>query len=80
MGLYRVDVQHHLIVVMQSRTTTAKHACLETSVFISYYSRYSFFVQLMPHSIPLFLNVAVLHYNVFTKAVNNQTSNWLLVG
>jgi hypothetical protein len=38
------------------------------------------FLHPMLYSVPLFLNVAVLHYNVFTKAVYNQTSNWLLFG
>jgi hypothetical protein len=31
-------------------------------------------------SIPSFLNETGLHCNVFTKAVYNQSSNWLLVG
>jgi hypothetical protein len=39
-----------------------------------------FLLHPMPYSIPSFLNVTALHYNVFTKAVYNQTSNWLLVG
>jgi hypothetical protein len=34
----------------------------------------------MPCSKPSFLNVTILHYNVFTKAVYNETSNWHLVG
>jgi hypothetical protein len=38
-----------------------------------------FFVHPMPYSIPSFLNVTLLHCNVFTKAVYNETSNWSLV-
>jgi hypothetical protein len=67
---------------------------LENIAFISYYSRcsnwwpswvihgsfLSFGHHPMPYPIPLFLKVTVLHYNVFTKALYNQTSNWLLVG
>jgi hypothetical protein len=41
--------------------------------------RLSFFFPLpMPYSIPSFLNVTVLYYNVFTKAVYNQNSKCLL--
>jgi hypothetical protein len=36
-----------------------------------------FFLHPMPYSILQFMNVTVLHYNVFTKAVYNQISNWL---
>jgi hypothetical protein len=39
-----------------------------------------FFLHPMPYIIHLFVNVTVLHHNVFTKAVYSQTSNWLLVG
>jgi len=75
------------VYVMQSHIT----ACLETSVFISYYNRHfflrvpfflsfflSFFFLLNP--MPSFLNVTVFHERVFTHTVYNQTSSWLLVG
>lgn len=39
-----------------------------------------FFLHPMPYPIPSFLNMPVLHYKVFTKAIYNQTSNWLLSG
>jgi hypothetical protein len=39
------------------------------SFFLSLY-----FLRPMPYSIHLFLNVTVLHYNVFTKPVYNQMS------
>jgi hypothetical protein len=73
---------------MQFRKTTVIHSYLKTSVFISYYSRFSkwwlSFLYFFFSSCALFhlsfLNVTVLHYNIFTKAVHNQTSNWLLVG
>jgi hypothetical protein len=44
-------------------------------------SRSPFFVFFFSsYSIPSFLNVIVLHYNVSSKSVYNQTSSWLLVG
>jgi hypothetical protein len=45
------------------------------SPFLSLF--FSFFLHPMPCSIQSFLNMAILHYNVFTKSVYNQTSNWL---
>jgi hypothetical protein len=92
-NVFRVNVQcFRVFYVMQSRTTTVIHYFLKTSLFTSYYSMssflpslflpscHSFFLHSIPYSILSFMNVTLLHYNVFTKAVHNQTSKWLLVG
>jgi hypothetical protein len=48
------------------------------SFFLSFFLSYCFLHPVL-YSISLFLNVTVLHYNVFTKAVCSQIRNWLLV-
>jgi hypothetical protein len=53
---------------------------LQQAFFIrSFVSFFIFFLHFTPYSISSFLNVTVLRYNVFTKTVYNQTSNWILV-
>lgn len=46
---------------------------------ITHATLHSSFLHPTHYSIPQFLNVMIFHYNIFTKAVHNQTSNWLLV-
>lgn len=62
---------------MQSRANVI-HSAWKTSVFLSYYSRCSFLHYFLFsfsssyasfHTVPSFLNVTVLHYNIFAKTV-----------
>jgi hypothetical protein len=88
--LYKVNVQALRIFVIQSRTTTVIQYYLIASVIMSTTAGVRtgdlllfvlpVFFHPIHYSVPSFLNVTVLHYNVFTKAVHNKTSSWLLVG
>jgi hypothetical protein len=62
-----------LFFVMPSPTAAVIHSYLKTSVFFMYLRPMAYFV-------PLFFNVTVCHYCVFTKAVDSDISNWLSVG
>jgi hypothetical protein len=67
------------------QTYRTKHQPLfHTTVYVPFFFFLSFFLSVfflypLLYFIPLFLKVTILHY-VFTNAVYNQTSNWLLVG
>jgi hypothetical protein len=79
-----------ILSITQSRTRTIFHSYLKTSFilfrtttgvlssFVSFFLH--FHKSFPPPSRPSFLKVTVLHYSVFTKSVNNQSSNWLLAG
>jgi hypothetical protein len=71
---------HSVLIVTKKfeKCTSWKHqSLLCTAAGISFFL---FSLHHVPYSIPSFLNVTVLNCNVFTKAVYNQTSNWLFVG
>jgi hypothetical protein len=68
--------------VTLSRMTTVINSYLRTPVFVSCYKTCFFFVppficviafffQLMPYFVPSFLNVTVIHHNVFIRAVQS---------
>jgi hypothetical protein len=81
--IYRVNVQYIRIfyyAVPHNNRYTLLLENIRLSFVLQQVLFLSFFPHPMPYSIPSFLNVTVLHYNVFTKAVYSQTSDWLIVG
>jgi hypothetical protein len=64
--------------IMQSRITTFIHSCVKALSFILFYRRFCFlfpfffFVYPMPYSLPSFLNVTVLRYNIFRGSVQSN--------
>jgi hypothetical protein len=64
--------------IMQSRITIFMHSCVKTSSFILFYRRFCFlfpflfFVYPMPYSLPSFLNVTVLRYNIFRGSIQSN--------
>jgi hypothetical protein len=84
---HTLNVQCLRIFVVESCTTIVIHSSLKTSVFISYYISCFFFVRFFffvisifffsLHPLPSFLNLTVLHYNIFYKGCIKL--NWFLV-